>query len=37
MTENIEGRQQEVGKRPETREIIASLWDKFPTIAKDLI
>lgn len=37
MTENIEGRQQEVGKRPETREIIASLWEKFPAIAKDLI
>ncbi len=37
MTENIEGQQQEVGKRQETKEIIASLWEKIPTIAKDLI
>ena len=37
MTENIGGRQQEIGKRPETREIIVSFWDKLPAIAKDLI
>lgn len=36
MTESIE-RRKEIGKQPETREITASLWEKLPTIAKDLI
>lgn len=36
MAENIENRP-EIGKKRETREIIASLWEKFPVIAKDLI
>ncbi|MEK7568403.1 MAG: hypothetical protein AAB498_02130 [Patescibacteria group bacterium] len=37
MTENIEGRQQETGKRLKTKKIMASIWEKFPVIAKDLI
>lgn len=36
MAKGIE-RRQEISKRPDTREIISSLWEKIPIIAKDLI
>ncbi|MCX7616264.1 MAG: hypothetical protein N2Z68_02640 [Patescibacteria group bacterium] len=36
MAENIEDRSK-IGTQRETKDIIASLWEKLPTIAKDLI